>query len=212
MKGCDYMNLNGGYAMIKYNSTQEELQIAYRSKRPALFYDENQRAHWAVVEETATQSVDEETQEPITLYEYSYKLLNDIEALVDNNGNHRFIVGNGNPGNVTGLTISSAKWTLNGNNLVFEILGVFSGNLSGFDKLSTFTLPEWIINKIVTPARNIVDIISCSMISIEDASDTNIKVQVIKDGNNIYFTNVTNITISDISLFKIRYNIIIDNE
>ena len=30
MKGCDYMNLNGGYAMIKYNSTQEELQIAYR--------------------------------------------------------------------------------------------------------------------------------------------------------------------------------------
>ena len=69
------MNLNGGYAMIKYNSTQEELAVAYKSKRPALFYDENQRAHWAVIEETATQSVDEETQEPITLYEYSYRLL-----------------------------------------------------------------------------------------------------------------------------------------
>ena len=71
------MSLNGGYAMIKYNSTQEELQIAYRSKKPALFYDENQRAHWAVIEETATQSVDEETQEPITLYEYSYRLLDE---------------------------------------------------------------------------------------------------------------------------------------
>ena len=71
------MNLNGGYAMIKYNSTQEELQIAYRSKRPALFYDENQRAHWAVIEEKATESVDEETQEPITLYEYSYRLLDE---------------------------------------------------------------------------------------------------------------------------------------
>ena len=69
------MSLNGGYAMIKYNSTQEELQIAYRSKKPALFYDENQRAHWAVIEEKATESVDEETQEPITLYEYSYRLL-----------------------------------------------------------------------------------------------------------------------------------------
>ena len=68
------MNLNGGYAMIKHNSTQEELQIAYRSKRPVLFYDENQRAHWAVIEETATESIDEETQEPITLYEYSYRL------------------------------------------------------------------------------------------------------------------------------------------
>ena len=32
--------------------------------------------------------------------------------------------------------------------------------------------------------------------------------------NNLdeYFTNVTNITIHDISIFKIRYNIIIDNE
>ena len=77
MKGCELMSLNGGYAMIKYNSTQEELQIAYRSKKPALFYDENQRAHWAVIEETATQSVDEETQEPITLYEYSYRLLDE---------------------------------------------------------------------------------------------------------------------------------------
>ena len=71
------MNLNGGYAMIKYNSTQEELAVAYKSKRPALFYDENQRSHWAVIEETATQSVDEETQEPITLYEYSYRLLDE---------------------------------------------------------------------------------------------------------------------------------------
>ena len=71
------MILSGGYAMIKYNSTQEELQIAYRSKKPALFYDENQRAHWAVIEETATESVSEETQEPITLYEYSYRLIDE---------------------------------------------------------------------------------------------------------------------------------------
>lgn len=74
------MSLNGGYAMIKYNSTQEELQIAYRSKKPALLYDENQRAHWAVIEEIATESVDEETQEQITLYEYSYRLLDEASG------------------------------------------------------------------------------------------------------------------------------------
>ena len=74
------MSLNGGYAMIKYNSTQEELQIAYRSKKPVLFYDENQRSHWAVIEETATESVDEETQETITLYEYSYRLLDEVSG------------------------------------------------------------------------------------------------------------------------------------
>ena len=204
------MSLNGGYAMIKYNSTQEELQIAYRSKKPALFYDENQRAHWAVIEETATQSVDEETQEPITLYEYSYRLLNDIEALVDSNGNFRFIIGNGKAGSLSGMTLASSKWTLNGNNLVFEILGSFSGNLSGFNILSIFTLPDWIVNKIVMPVSNIVDVLTCQMISTKDASGTSIRVQVTKDGNNIFFTNVTNINIDDMSIFKIRYNIIID--
>ena len=155
------MSFNGGYAMIKYNSTQEELQIAYRSKKPVLFYDENQRSHWAVIEETATQSVDEETQEPITLYEYSYRLLNDIEALVDSNGNQRFIVCNGNPGSLSGMTVASSKWTLNGNNLVFEILGSFSGDLTGFNILSTFTLREWIADKIVTPVSNVVAVLSC---------------------------------------------------
>lgn len=134
------------------------------------------------------------------------------ENLVDSKGRNRFIVGNGNPGNVNGLTVASSKWTLNGNNLVFEILGAFSGSLTGFDILSTFTLEDWIVNKIVTPASNVVDILTCQMISIEDASATNIKVQVTKSGNDIYFTNVTNINISDISIFKIRYNIIIDNE
>lgn len=134
------------------------------------------------------------------------------ENLVDSKGRNRFILGNGELRNVGGLTISSSKWTLNGNNLIFEILGIFSGNLSGFDVLSIFTLPEWVINKIVTPVNNIVDILTCSMISTEDASAINIKVQVTKNGNNIYFTNVTNINISNISLFKIRYNIIIDNE
>ena len=134
------------------------------------------------------------------------------ENLVDSKGRNRFIVGNGNPGDVTGLTIASSKWTLNGNNLVFEILGSFSGALSGFDILSTFTLPDWVINKIVTPARNIVDILTLSMISIEDASATNIKLQVTKSGNDLYFTNLTNININDISIFKLRYNIIIDNE
>ena len=206
------MSLNGGYAMIKYNSTQEELQIAYRSKKPALFYDENQRAHWAVIEETATQSADEETQEPITLYEYSYRLLNDIEALVDSNGNHRFIGGNGNPGSLSGLTIASSKWVLNGSNLIFEILGLFSGDLTGFNILSTFTLPEWIANKIVTPVSNIVDILTCKMVSTKDAGGIDIRLQVTKSGVDIFFTNVTNITITDMSIFKIRYNIIIDNE
>ena len=104
------MSLNGGYAMIKYNSTQEELQIAYRSKKPALFYDENQRAHWAVIEETATQSVDEETQEPITLYEYSYRLLDE-----ESGGKlylHKIIVKKNTLNHTSGSTIGTNVYLL----------------------------------------------------------------------------------------------------
>ena len=102
------MTLNGGYAMIKYNSTQEELQIAYRSKRPALFYDENQRAHWAVIEETATESIDEETQEPITLYEYSYRLIDEASEVVANP------TLSGNEATLNGLEIEGTKYKVGG--------------------------------------------------------------------------------------------------
>ena len=205
------MNLNGGYAMIKFNSTKEELAIAYKSKRPALFYDENQRAHWAVIEETATQSVNEETQEPITLYEYSYKLLNDIEALVDSNGNNRFIGGNGTPLNVSGMTIVSSKWTLNGNNLIFEFLGTFSESLSSNTDLCMFTLPEWIISKIPTPYLNIVDFIRFDAVYTDRAPATGF-IQIYKSENTIAFKNQDSVTIEALTVFKIRYNIIIDNE
>ena len=106
------MSLNGGYAMIKYNSTQEELQIAYRSKKPVLFYDENQRAHWAVIEETATQSVDEETQEPITLYEYSYKLLDEASNVVANP------TLSGDEATLNGLDIDGTKYKVGGGSAV----------------------------------------------------------------------------------------------
>lgn len=102
------MSLNGGYAMIKYNSTQEELQIAYRSKRPVLFYDENQRAHWAVIEETATESIDEETQEPITIYEYSYRLIDEASSVIANP------TLSGNEATLNGLEIDGTKYKVGG--------------------------------------------------------------------------------------------------
>ena len=102
------MSLNGGYAMIKYNSTQEELAVAYKSKRPALFYDENQRAHWAVIEETATQSVDEETQEPITLYEYSYRLIDEESTVVANP------TLSGTEATLNGLEVDGTKYKVGG--------------------------------------------------------------------------------------------------
>lgn len=142
------MNLNGGYAMIKYNSTQEELQIAYRSKRPALFYDENQRAHWAVIEEKSTESVDEETQEPITIYEYSYKLLDEASAVVANP------TLSGNEATLDGVEIDGAKYKVGGSGgSTLENIVDSQGNkrfVSGamtFDPNSVYILTEMIYSK-----------------------------------------------------------------
>lgn len=207
------MNLNGGYAMIKYNSTQEELQIAYRSKRPALFYDENQRAHWAVIEETAKESIDEETQEPITLYEYSYKLLNDIEALVDSNGNSRFINNYGIWSSVAGMQGIQAKWSLNGYNLMFEALGSFSTDISINSNFTivSFKLPKWILNKISAPIGNVVDVITFKIVGATDYTDIPLAISKTTD-DKIAFKVVGSITPTESKTFRIRYNIIIDNE
>ena len=207
------MSLNGGYAMIKYNSTQEELQIAYRSKKPVLFYDENQRSHWAVIEEKATESIDEETQEPITLYEYSYRLLNDIEALVDSNGNSRFINNYGIWKDVLGLQGIKAIWSLNGYNLMFEALGSFSTDISINNNFTivSFKLPKWILNKISVPFGNIVDMITFKIVGTTgDYADIPLFINKTTDGK-ISFMVVDSVTITEPKIFKIRYNIIIDN-
>ena len=199
--------------MIKYNSTQEELEIAYRSKKPALFYDENQRAHWAVIEEKATESVDEETQEPITLYEYSYRLLNDIEALVDSNGNQRFIEGVGVPENVDGMTILSSKWTLNGNNLIFEIIGGINKNIPQMTKICTFNLPIWVANKIEEVSSGIIDMKRYDVVSSDGGLSTT-SLMVNKNSNAIDFTTANGITTisGEQVFFRFTFNTIIDNE
>lgn len=207
------MSLNGGYAMIKYNSTQEELQIAYRSKRPVLFYDENQRAHRAVIEETATQSVDEETQEPITIYEYSYKLLNDIEALVDSKGRNRFLIGNGNPAKVSNLSILSSKWTLNGNNLLFEIIGIATKNIPYDTLICTFNLPIWVADKIIKISSNIVDMPRYNLVT-SDGGLTTTAVLISINNSKIDFKTMNGISFPESegqAFFKFVYTAIIDD-
>lgn len=205
------MNLNGGYAMIKYNSTQEELQIAYRSKKPALFYDENQRAHWAVIEETATQSVDEETQEQITLYEYSYRLLNDINVLVDNKGKPAVAKGIGFKYADTELELVYSKWYLNGDILALECAGYYTNNIGSGMPLVYFEIPEYISNRIITAPSGAIDLMF--QIYANDIFNGIIsKVYLHKHDNTIRFITIDPINVTDTPYqFRMHYDIILDN-
>ena len=131
-------------------------------------------------------------------------------SLFDSSGNFRFIEGNGTARVVSGMSLKSIKWSLNGSNLMFEIDGTFSVNLRGFDTLCTFDLPEWVADKIAIAINDIVDFIDYSIITTSGSVYKN-RIQITKSGNTLYFTSIGNTTdISGMSLFKIRYNIIID--
>lgn len=145
------MNLNGGYAMIKHDATQKDLEIAYKTKRPVLLYDADHRAHWAQINEKVIETVDEETQETIITYEYSYQLLNAIEALVDDSGNPRFIEGDGVPATIDGFTATYCKWSLSGTHLMIVLAGTFANGFAFTNgtKLASFALPNYIMDKII---------------------------------------------------------------
>ena len=203
------MSLNGGYAMIKYNSTQEELAIAYKSKKPVLFYDENQRSHWAVIEELEFE--DSIGEEVVVVRIYRYKLLNDIKALVDSNGNSRFIGGHGTPEIIDGMTVVSSKWCLNGRSLNFEIMGSFSKNANAYQNMCTFVIPQFISDKIETQIQNLVDISRCEL--IDTTGDVSgLYFIIYKNDNSITFNLGIPVSTNNNRYFKIRYNIIIDNE
>ena len=73
-----------------------------------------------------------------------------IENLVDSKGRNRFIGGNGNPENISGMNIITNKWGLNGYNLIFEITGSFNSAVDANKNICTFVIPQWISNKIKT--------------------------------------------------------------
>ena len=131
-------------------------------------------------------------------------------ALFDNNGNPRFIIGDGNPENVSGMNIVSSKWCLNGRNLMFEINGSFSANVDAYKNICTFVIPQWISDKIQTEIQNLVDINRCELVHITgDVSP--LYFIIYKNDNNIVFNLGVSIPQSDkVVYFKERYNIIID--
>ena len=203
------MSLNGGYAMIKYNSTQEELQIAYRSKKPALFYDENQRSHWAVIEETATESVDEETQEPITLYEYSYRLLDEESNVVANptlsgdeatlNGlevdGTKYKVGGGSGGKLYMHHINICGMNQNWDNL--ELYVAFDIYLAYNTPLTFIEVRDWLYNNGFSNNKNILSVISNESTNEVSGTDKHMIIGIYSDNSFIYnvmqYTNGVNV-------------------
>ena len=135
-----------------------------------------------------------------------------IENLVDSKGRNRFIEGVGVPENVEGMTMISSKWTLNGNNLIFEIIGAVTKNIPQMSKICTFNLPVWLASKIIQVYSNTIDIKRYDVVSSDGGlSTTNLLIN--KNSNAIDFTTINGITFPEAqAFFRFTFYTIIDNE
>ena len=196
--------LNGGYVMIKHNATQKDLAAAYKSNRPVLVYDENQKAHWAQINETIDDKV-------VTTYTYSYQLINDVASLIDSAGNSRFIEGEGVLEEITGVTYTYNKWSLSGTHLMIVLAGTIADTTAiTAGEYVTLNLPSYILDKIYVVFSNVVNRQTVTLWASDYSSQT-FSMQLQKYTNNlkIYFGGVT---LTKERNFRVQFDLLIDND
>ena len=137
-----------------------------------------------------------------------------IENLVDSKGRNRFIMGSGTPASVSGMTIASTKWVLNGNNLIFEIIGSATKNIPYNTKICTFNLPSWVASKIMQLSSNVVDVPRYNLVTGDGGAITT-SLLISKNNNDVDFTTIDGISFPEAEgqvFLKFTYSVIIDNE
>ena len=154
------------------------------------------------------------------LLEIIPKGVSTLDDIVDSKGNKRFIEGNGiaYTDDVVGMTASSTKWVLNGEDLILEFAGSFSQDVTGQTQLAMYEMPEWISNKINTLAEvsgmGIVSPLSFNVATTEKSVD--IKVVLLKLQNYLSFALIDNLSTSIFNgipaFFRLTCHLIIDNE
>jgi len=139
----------------------------------------------------------------------------DISNLVDSKGNPRFVEGNGTPLSQEGVTISYCKWSLSGTHLMLVLSATIANTTVINDStiLATFTLPEWIINKIYP----VWDITLESKVITLYASDytsqqTNCRLVKATNAMKILKSGGSALTLSKDRSFRIQFDLLIDSE
>ena len=123
-----------------------------------------------------------------------------LDDIVDSKGNKRFIEGNGTPytEDVPGMTASSTKWTLNGEDLILEFAGSFTQDVTGQTQLAMYEMPQWIANKITTlreiSGMGIVSPLSFNVATTETSVD--VKVMLLKVQNYLSFALINNLSVA----------------
>ena len=219
--------MNGGYLMVSKTDTNlyEKLNKALTSGKPVLWYeDENTCYYIDTITKSGTDIILTKGGKTITIESDGDitevgDLLTIMENIVDKNGNKRFFEIEGVINTPKeGVTIEYCKASLSGTHLMLVTAGTFdadSYDITAGISLGEFTVPQWILDKIVGVWGD--NFIELKTLRITQDNWTNVNSSaVLRKTSSSLTIGVPNsnnpLVIADKSGFRIQFDLLIDAE
>lgn len=216
--------LNGGYVMIdKADSNIYAKALgALNAGKPILWYENSTTCYYI---DSISKSGDDIvlTKGGKTITITSSNVVTEIgsvngailDDIVDVNGNNRFIEGDGVGLELEGLDITYNKWSLSGTHLMFVIAGTIENGTEVADgvNFSTFTLPEWIFDKIYPVWSAYIENKTMVLTASDWSTQTTI-ITLAKRTNTITIEHHkgSTLTLTADRGFRLQFDLLIDNE
>lgn len=135
-----------------------------------------------------------------------------FEDIKDKDGHARFIEESITPEEISGMTFTYAKWSLSGTHLMI----VLAGNIANTTALTNGTnyarvkLPKWILDKIY-PTFLVTILRYTQEYWAENYSTQTAPISLLKSTNDLIIST-NGITANNDRLFRIQFDLLIDNE
>ena len=138
-----------------------------------------------------------------------------ISSLVDSQGHERFIEGNIAVSEISGVSITFAKWSLSGTHLLIVVAGTIADTTvltSGTKIFDDISIPQWIRDKIVNINANRVAYVN-QYFYADDDTNQNATLTLNKRSNDkIDLIFYSGITFNKDRAFRTQIDLLIDNE
>lgn len=137
-----------------------------------------------------------------------------MNNIVDSQGNKRFVEGDITMNIIEGITQTYGKWSLSGTHLMIVFAGTFENGVSlpvNIDLVS-FTLPTWILNKIIPVWGNFYIENKNTPCYADDWSSQSVSMVLRKVGDRIDIRSTSAVNFTAKRNFHIQYDLLIDND
>lgn len=145
----------------------------------------------------------------------NYDLGAKLEHITDDSGNNRFIEGDIEFPELTGIASNYSHWALSGTHLMIVVTFYSGVSQPSFPSgnLCEIELPNWVISKIY-PIKEGQTIVSVSnMLCVGNSGVTSYPFNLIKDSGKIYVNLSSALTITDNNYAsgRLQFDLLIDN-